>query len=94
MVLACRISIILSFVSMTRGNSFLSWDGVFWTAAGITDLPSPAAPRVKLVMTAPMSPIERKTPPSAAQRQRTKGDRKPNKKCQRRMQNQANNKLK
>lgn len=63
----CRISMILSLVSMTRGNSLLSWLDPCWlTAVGMAERSMPVAPSVNPVTTAPMSPILRSTPPSAA----------------------------
>lgn len=56
---------IFSFVSITKGYSFLSWEGFFWTDGETTVRASPAAPSVRFVTNPPISPIDRRTPPSA-----------------------------
>ena len=55
---------ILSLVSITRGSSFLASDCFLRRTDGIVVLAKPAVPSAKLVITAPMSLNERKTPPS------------------------------
>jgi hypothetical protein len=63
--LTCNISMIFNLVSMTRGYpSLLSSLVLFCTLEGSLG-PIPEAPNVRPVTTAPMSPIDRRTPPSA-----------------------------
>uniref|UniRef100_A0A2M4C8Z2 Putative secreted protein n=1 Tax=Anopheles marajoara TaxID=58244 RepID=A0A2M4C8Z2_9DIPT len=59
-----RISIIFSLVSMTSGYSFISCETDFRCCIVGETMAVEIGPRVSDVMTAPISPIRRNTPPS------------------------------
>lgn len=63
--ITCNISMIFNLVSITNGNSFMNCDALCWAADGDTTA-RPIGPKVNDVITAPMSPMDRTTPPSAS----------------------------